>query len=239
MDNRTLRCGKKSNQVLTERRIFTGEEEHAIALVDAGRLTHNYRASMGMTCVKGGYTGRESLEMILSQHRAVGIRVYFARQLDGRPTLVLCGVDPIGNDIFEGFLSEDLWLCPPWCSRPNSLNSDSGATSHVTGYSRVLTGHESHYVTLAEASRLTRAFRNAVAVGEPKGGYFSRRIFYNILGQQSCVGIRLYFGKQDDGTPTLVLVGVAKTGDDMILGVIGEDVWLCPPWCADCNPLNS
>ncbi len=99
---------------------FTGDENHAITLGDASQLTGNYRAH---TAVKGGFFGRKAIEEILAQNGCVGIRVYFAQQNDGSPTLVLVGVDASENDMENGLLAEDYKPCPPYCGQSSRLNS--------------------------------------------------------------------------------------------------------------------
>jgi hypothetical protein len=219
-------------------RTFTGDEDHRITLEAAARLTLMHRKTTDKNSIKGGYFGRDAIEAILQQRLAIGIRIYFAQRLDGQPTFVLAGTKENRDDIFQGVLSEDAWLCPPWCSPANELNC--GITNSVTPLptADMFTGHENHFVTLAEASRLTRAYRERAGENAPKGGYFSRRIFGLILDQQDCVGIRIYFGRTSEGKQTLILVGVDKSGSDLTAGIIGEDAWLCPPWCGGFNPLN-
>ena len=70
--------------------------------------------------------------------------------------------------------------------------------------------------------------RNNTAI---KGGYFGREIFEKLLSQDGCVGIRCYFAENLDGTPTIVMVGVNSKGDDLVTGIVGEDVLPCPPFC--------
>ncbi len=41
-----------------------------------------------------------------------------------------------------------------------------------------------------------------------------------ILAQKDCIGVRLYYAKDDTGKPALVLVGVDKNENDLYNGVI-------------------
>lgn len=68
-------------------------------------------------------------------------------------------------------------------------------------------GTKYHSINLEYASRLTKRFRDTMPANAIKGGYFGRLIYENILAQESCVGIR-YFASFDNGTPTIVRVGV-------------------------------
>jgi hypothetical protein len=51
------------------------------------------------------------------------VRYYYAQERDGRPVLVLVGVDQYGNDLVDGFMLERSIPCPPFCGFINSLNS--------------------------------------------------------------------------------------------------------------------
>ena len=101
------------------------------------------------------------------------------------------------------------------------------------------TGNEDHVVTLAQAAKYIQNFKNHPTAPTIKGGYFARNIFEKILAQPGCVGIRYYYAALDDGSPTMVLVGVDSNGNDMEQGVIAEKVWPCPPLCSPSNQLNK
>lgn len=101
------------------------------------------------------------------------------------------------------------------------------------------TGNENHVVTLAQGVKFIQNFKGNPTTPTLKGGYFGRNIFEKIIAQTGCVGIRYYYAKMDDGTPTLVLVGVDGNGNDIEQGVIGEMIWPCPPICASPNQLNK
>lgn len=95
-----------------------------------------------------------------------------------------------------------------------------------------------HVVTLDQAMRFIQNFKNSPTAPSIKGAYFSRDIFDQILAQPGCSGIRYYHAKKDDGTATIVLVGVDGAGNDMTYGVLGETGWPCPPMCGAPNELN-
>jgi hypothetical protein len=109
-----------------------------------------------------------------------------------------------------------------------------------------------HSISLDEAAKLTRNFRESEkrdsAIGtffkssvkdEPlKAGFYHREAFDDLLKQEGCAGIRIYFAQKDDGEFTTVLVGVDAQGNDMtaMLKDTGMD---CPPACSDDNALNK
>ena len=95
-----------------------------------------------------------------------------------------------------------------------------------------------HMVTLAEASVLTANHRMQSGPDAIKGGMFWKEIIEKIINQPGCVALRYYYGRQESGTPALVLVGVDVQGHDIVRGVIGDVSWVCPPFCDPPNALN-
>lgn len=218
-------------------RSFTGDEEHRIGLTAAAKLTHAYQRVAGAGAVVGGDFGKAILERIIAQAGCVGIRAYFGLHGDASPVLVLSGVKANRNDLFEGVLGGGMVPVMRSSSPASPLNHDPSLAPQ--GDSRLTPTNLDHQaITLAEASQLTSHFRMSSAGASVKGGYFSRRIFSDILRQPGCVGVRFYFAMLEDMTATLVLVGANKNGADLAHGVIGEDMWFCPPWCGATNPLN-
>ncbi len=101
------------------------------------------------------------------------------------------------------------------------------------------TGKEDHSITLEEASELTRNYRNKAGKDAVKAGFFGKETLQTILGQEGCVGIRMYYAQEDGGTPVLVLVGADAKENDMTGGVLAERPIGCPPFCGVSNSLNS
>jgi hypothetical protein len=99
--------------------------------------------------------------------------------------------------------------------------------------------NQKHAVTLDSAAKYIQNFKKHPVAPTIQGGFFGRNIFDKILAQPGLVGIRYYYAAKDDGSPTLVLVGVDSTGDDMVQGVIAEYIWPCPPLCSSSNALNK
>ena len=102
------------------------------------------------------------------------------------------------------------------------------------------TGKENHVISLEKARQLTQNFQIVAKPGELTAGYLGRSIFEKILRQEQCVGIRIYNAISDNGSPTFVIVGVDTSGNDIIYGPIGDELFPCPPWCAPgTSPLVS
>jgi hypothetical protein len=102
-----------------------------------------------------------------------------------------------------------------------------------------VTGNENQAITLDQAVKYVQAFTVSPASPTIKGGYFAKNGFEKILSQAGCVGIRYYYAKKDDGTATLVLVGVDYNGTDLTGGPMVENPFPCPPFCGSPSPLNK
>lgn len=101
------------------------------------------------------------------------------------------------------------------------------------------TGREDHSITLADAAKLTKKYRGSVPHGEIKGGFFGKEALLELLNQPDCVGIRYYYGLDEQNTKVMVLVGADANEDDLDKGLIKEASLLCPPRCGSNNLLNS
>jgi hypothetical protein len=96
-----------------------------------------------------------------------------------------------------------------------------------------------HKITLVEAIALTRRFRETASPNSERGGMFHRAALDELLRQPGCAGVRLYHGRNPDGSAALLLVGVDEQGNDMTDGTILERQYPCPPYCGDPDGLNS
>jgi hypothetical protein len=101
------------------------------------------------------------------------------------------------------------------------------------------TGNENHTITLEEAAKLTRNYREQAGPGAVKAGFFGKATIQKIIDQDGCVGLRIYYGLEDDGTPAFVLVGVTADGEDLTGGILAERQRPCPPYCDERSPLNT
>ncbi len=96
--------------------------DHAISLEEARDLIGRWRRANPDKRAAGAFT-RVPFDRILAQKGCAGIRAYFAMNPDETMTLVLVGTDENGNDIHSGFLAEQLFPCPPFCSMGSELDS--------------------------------------------------------------------------------------------------------------------
>jgi len=101
------------------------------------------------------------------------------------------------------------------------------------------TGNEDHSISLSKAAEFTANYRQSAGQGAIIAGYFGETTLKNILNQDGCVGIRFYYGLDNNGDPKMVLVGADTDENDLIDGIIAEKSYPCPPYCSKQNQLNS
>ena len=97
-----------------------------------------------------------------------------------------------------------------------------------------------HKISLPDAAKKTKKYKEQKEHKKPfPVGAFHRSAFERILAQPGCVGIRSYPAEQDDGSATMILVGVDADGNDMVAGELSQDWITCPDVCSDSNTLNQ
>ncbi len=89
----------------------------------------------------------------------------------------------------------------------------------------------SHEITLDSAKKYIGNLKKDAMQMKTKGGMFTRDVLDKMLSQKGAIGIRYYYAKMDDGTPTIVLIAVDSTGKNITNGVIAEKTYPCPPYC--------
>lgn len=101
------------------------------------------------------------------------------------------------------------------------------------------TGNEDHDVPLATASEWTENYRNTITSGATIAHYFGKKAIMDILAQETCVGMRIYYALDEVGAKHLILVGVDASQNDLYQGKLAERSKTCPNFCSAANPLNS
>lgn len=103
-----------------------------------------------------------------------------------------------------------------------------------------ITRKSGQVITLEQATNYTSLFqeKNPSAI---KSYFIGIDHLNELLNQKGCMGMRIYPGinNQTDSI-NLVLIGVDIEENDIIKGVILEELITCPPLCPDkTNPLNK
>ena len=98
-------------------------------------------------------------------------------------------------------------------------------------------GTEGGEITLSAGAAMTKEFRlrNPDTI---KARFFGKDIINEILNAEGCIGIRLYYGLDEDGNNQLVMVGADSDENDM-LDIVADLSRPCPNVCGVSNPLNS
>ena len=97
-------------------------------------------------------------------------------------------------------------------------------------------GTEGEFITLSEGSDLTSEFRSSYS-SQPLAYFFGRDKLEELLEQENCMGIRIYFGEKNS-TLQLVLVGADDNQDDLLDKILDRGN-KCPPFTSSTNTLNS
>ncbi|MEN9949019.1 MAG: hypothetical protein RL106_1842 [Bacteroidota bacterium] len=100
-------------------------------------------------------------------------------------------------------------------------------------------GTMGEFISLETASAWTARYRATISEGDTIASAVSKEIVMDILQQEGCVGIRFYYGIDDDNATVLIAVGVDANGDDLYKGLIADRFGRCPDVCPSFNPLNS
>ena len=100
-------------------------------------------------------------------------------------------------------------------------------------------GSEGEKISLSVASAMTKNYRDNAGVNPTLAHYIGRDLIEEILAQEGCVGIRIYYALNSNGSKELVLVGVDGDENDIVNGVIADKFIHCPTYCGNTNALNS
>ena len=95
-----------------------------------------------------------------------------------------------------------------------------------------------HRITLEEAAAHTKRHRDA-KIFETKAGAFHKDQVLELLNQPGCVALRIYYGRDKEGNPTVVLAGMDSADNDLTTGVLLELWYPCPPLCQSTSPLSA
>jgi hypothetical protein len=100
-------------------------------------------------------------------------------------------------------------------------------------------GTEGGSISLSVASDWTKNYRDTISDGEVKAHFFGKDIISDILNQDHCMGIRIYYAIDDNGAKQLILVGVDGNEKDQTEGIVADFSVPCPHSCDVMSDLNS
>ena len=76
-------------------------------------------------------------------------------------------------------------------------------------------GKEGRFVPLSLSKKWVANFRESNPE-HTHAFYFGCELFENLLNEPGCVGIRINYAQDDDGSPKMVLIGVDKNGNNIL-----------------------
>jgi hypothetical protein len=98
-------------------------------------------------------------------------------------------------------------------------------------------GTEGGTITLAQGATMTEDYRTANPNGI-NGVFMGKDILNQILDQNGCMGIRVYFALDASGRQTIVCVGADSSESDQENDTVANLGAPCPPRCKT-SQLNS
>lgn len=101
------------------------------------------------------------------------------------------------------------------------------------------TGNEAEEFPLETAAQWTKNYRDTIKAGETISHFFGKNIIQQILDQDGCMGIRIYYALDENGKKQLIIVGADAKENDIYTGIIAERSYICPPFCPQGSPLNE
>jgi hypothetical protein len=125
-----------------------------------------------------------------------------------------------------------------WAFHGPAKSAPTSQVQQVMSSAQLNADHQVDLVTAVRMIKSHRANANSSSTSI-KGGFFARSAFDKILAQPGVVGIRYYYAQTDQGTPTLVLVGVDGKGVDIQTSLIMERALPCPPYCDAASELTK
>lgn len=110
------------------------------------------------------------------------------------------------------------------------------------------TGNEGSPISRETAKKWTKNYEDAeidIESGKTviKAHFFGKEKILKLLNQENCIGMRIYYAKNDNGDKQLLLVGAKSDQDDILPtdmqaaseeeNIILDKSTICPPYCAN------
>ena len=99
------------------------------------------------------------------------------------------------------------------------------------------TTNDGEFISLSDASSWTANHRNSSNYNGVKAQFYGKAKVGQILAQQGCTGLRVYYALDAQNAPVLILIGTDSSGNDLETSLILERGTLCPPNCGTADNL--
>lgn len=90
-------------------------------------------------------------------------------------------------------------------------------------------GNEGDWIPLADAKNMAKDYR-LIFPNEKQGAFLGINKINDILRQNDCMGIRVYFAKNAAGDLTIIMVG-ADSNEADLTNLVLDVARPCPPFC--------
>ena len=104
-----------NQSVRAEQVNFAGYKNQSISFQEAKGLIKTYERIAASDAVIAQYFGKDIVDKILAQPGCVGVRMYYGKHANGKPGVIIIGVDKYGKDTVSGVLAMPTMYCPPLC----------------------------------------------------------------------------------------------------------------------------
>ena len=99
--------------------------------------------------------------------------------------------------------------------------------------------HVDHSISLTTAASFTKKYRDSNPSNIVKGGFFWKDQLIDMLNNSKAIGMRYYYGIDDNDSPVIILTAVDGNGDDLYNDKLLDFAPQCPDVCSVNNPLNN
>jgi hypothetical protein len=105
-----------SNQAVSaDQTLSPGYKSMAVSFQDTKDVINSSQRITASETVIAQYFGKDVVDKILAQSGCVGVRMYYGIRTNGKPGVIILGVDKYGKDIVTGVLASPTFYCPPFC----------------------------------------------------------------------------------------------------------------------------
>ncbi|MGC4021192.1 MAG: hypothetical protein QM734_04250 [Cyclobacteriaceae bacterium] len=204
---------------------FDGTEGGAIPMSTATSWTQNY-VNQNPQAVQSHFFGANSMRKILSTSGCMGIRIYYSLDDSGNKQMVLVGADINGNDILS----------------TAGIKGKTSATSITSTNTMSAVSSADGDAITTQTSKQWIANYGAKYPTSLVAHFFGHEILNQILGENDCIGIRMYYALNNSGVQQILLVGVNSKGQNILPsqingketdggGSVGDMSYPCPSYC--------
>ncbi|MHC2990728.1 hypothetical protein OB13_03725 [Pontibacter sp. HJ8] len=102
-----------------------------------------------------------------------------------------------------------------------------------------ITGKEGGPIDRASAKRWTANYRRQAGQGKVHCHMFGKDTIRELLDQDGCMGIKIYYALNDEGKQQVLLVSTDADGNNMEDGLILDKSASCPPDCSGTGDLDE